>query len=338
MARCGAIRLCRMKERNIAKRRQLLVYAVLPLAYVITGRLGLLLAVPPGYATAVFIPAGIAVGAMFIAGAATLWGTFLGSLLLNLWAGYSIAGQLTAVDTASALMIAFASVLQAGLGGTLLRRVIGYPAALDNPRELLFLLVLLPLFCLTSATLSLAAMWAIGAIRSDDLPSNWMTWWAGDTLGVLVGLPLLLVIFSEPRELWRSRVWPVVAPMLLCFALFIAIFIRVNSWEYEQSLFEFRLRSQQLADTMRGTLEEQRGFMEQLADAFLSRHEPVTREEFHGMVQTLLYRFPVIQAVEWAPAVQAADRAKFEAAQQAERPGFEMRERSPSGELRRAGD
>ena len=173
-------------ERKVAIGRRLLIFAVLPLAYVIAGRLGLLLAVPPGYATAVFIPAGIAVGAMFMAGASALSGIFIGSLLLNLWVGYSIAGRLSAVDTAAAVMIALASALQAAVGGSLLRRVIGYPAPLDNPRDLLFLLVLSPLFCPTSASLSLAGMWALGAVQSSDLPINWMTWWAGDTLGVLV--------------------------------------------------------------------------------------------------------------------------------------------------------
>jgi hypothetical protein len=37
-------------------RRQLLLNVALPLAYVICGRLGLLLAMPPGFATAVFLP------------------------------------------------------------------------------------------------------------------------------------------------------------------------------------------------------------------------------------------------------------------------------------------
>jgi PAS domain S-box-containing protein len=330
--------MLRMKHLKPAMARHLLIYAVLPLAYVITGRLGLLLAVPPGYATAVFVPAGIAVGAMFMAGASTLPGTFVGSLLLNLWVGYSITGQINAVDTAAAIVIALASALQAALGGSLLRRVIGYPAALDNPRDLLFLLVLSPLFCLTSASLSLAGTWALGAVQSGDLSINWMTWWAGDTLGVLVVLPLLLVLFAEPRDLWRSRIWPVAVPMLLCFGFFIAIFIRVNGWENDQSLFEFRLRSQQLADTMRATLEEQRGFLEQLSDSFVGRQQPVTRQEFRDLVHTLLHRFPIIQAVEWAPLVQSADRGKFEAAQRAEVPGFEVRQRAQSGELRSADD
>jgi PAS domain S-box-containing protein len=330
--------MLRMKLLKAAMARQLLIYAALPLAYVISGRLGLLLAVPPGYATAVFVPAGIAVGAMFVAGASTLPGTFLGSLLLNLWVGYAITGEINAVDTAAAIVIALASALQAALGGGLLRRVIGYPAALDNPRDLLFLLVLSPLFCLTSASLSLAGMWALGAVQSGDLSINWMTWWAGDTLGVLVVLPLLLMLFAAPRDLWRSRIWPVAVPMLLCFGLFIAIFIRVNGWENDQSLFEFRLRSQQLADTMRATLEEQRGFLEQLSDSFVGRQQPVTRQEFRDLVHTLMHRFPIIQAVEWAPLVQSADRGRFEAAQRAEVPGFEVRQRVQPGELRSADD
>ena len=326
-----------VKHLDATVRRRLLIYAVLPLAYVITGRVGLLLAVPPGYATAIFMPAGIAVGAMFMAGPSSLPGILIGSLLLNVWIGYAIADQFVPSSVATAFVIAVASTAQAALGGAVLRRVIGYPAALDNPRDLVRLLVLAPLFCVTSATLSLAAMWAIGAVRTGDLPSNWITWWAGDTLGV-VALPLLFVLAAEPRNLWRSRIWTVAVPMLLCFGLFVAIFIRVDSWENDQSLFEFRLRSEQFAGTLRATLEEQRGFLEQLSDAFVSRHQPVTRQEFRDLVQTLLQRFPIIQAVEWVPLVQSSDRASFEAAQRAEVPGFEVRQRGASGEMRAAVD
>ena len=123
-----------MNNAKTALPRSLLIYAVLPLAYVITGRLGLLLAVPPGYATAVFVPAGVAVGAMFMTGASSLPGIFFGSLLLNIWIGYAITDHVTLLSATAAVVIALASTLQAALGGFLLRRVIGYPAALDNPR------------------------------------------------------------------------------------------------------------------------------------------------------------------------------------------------------------
>jgi PAS domain S-box-containing protein len=215
----------RVERPSIAIRQRLLIYVALPLAYVIAGRLGLLLAVPPGYATAVFMPAGIAVGAMFVAGAFALPGIFVGSLLLNVWIGHSIAGQFEFVSLATALVIALASMLQAAIGGTALHRAIGYPAALDNPRDLLLFLSLSPLFCLTSASLSVSGMWALGAVQSSDLTINWMTWWVGDTLSVLVTLPLLFVLVAEPRSLWRSRVWSVAVPMLLFLGLFVAIFV-----------------------------------------------------------------------------------------------------------------
>src|SRR6516225_5893383 len=217
-------------------RRRLLIYAGLPLAYVITGRLGLLLAVPPGYATAVFAPAGIAVGAMFMAGPSTLPGIFIGSLLLNGWIGYSIAEHLTLVSAAAALVIALASTIQAALGGGVLRRAIGYPAPLDNPRDLVLLLLLAPLFCLTSASLSLAGMLALGVIWSGDLPSNWTTWWIGDALGVLVALPLLFVFAAEPRNLWRSRVSSVPRTALPCSGLSSAAFARLAGQADEHSM------------------------------------------------------------------------------------------------------
>ncbi|MBO0732923.1 MAG: CHASE domain-containing protein, partial [Methylocapsa sp.] len=318
--------------------RQLLIYAVMPIVYLISGRLALLLAVPPGYATAVFPPAGIAVAAMFMAGAATLPGTFLGAFLLNISLGYSVANRLDAISVAAALAIAFGHFLQAAVGGTALRHVIGYPAPLDNPRDLILFLALSPVFCLTSSSLSLSAMWALGAVRSSDLITNWVTWWVGDTLGVLVVSPLMLALMGQPRPLWRSRARFVAVPMMLCFALFTAVFIRLSGWENERSLREFQLRSQQLADAMKEAIEEQALYLEQLSAVFVNRNLVVSRQDFHDLVQKLRQRFPAIQAVEWAPRVMSSERRAFEAAQAADLPGFIIRERDSLDQLRPAGE
>src|SRR5262249_13350941 len=218
--------MVRRERGGVAARRQLLFYAALPIAYVVAGRLGLLLAVPPGYATAGFLPGGIAVAGTFMAGAATLPGTFLGSLLLNIWIGYSIAHRFELSGVAVALVIAAASTLQAAVGGAALRRVIGYPATFDSTRDLLLFLLLSALACVTSATLWLGGMWTLGIVAAADLPINWMTWWVGDALGVVVAMPLMLAFAGEPRPLWRSRIRFVAVPMIACFALFVAIFVR----------------------------------------------------------------------------------------------------------------
>jgi hypothetical protein len=71
--------------RSIAARRPSPAYVLLTVAYAVSGALALLLAVPPGFASPIFPPAGIAVAAMLIGGPTSLPWIFLGSFLLNLW-------------------------------------------------------------------------------------------------------------------------------------------------------------------------------------------------------------------------------------------------------------
>jgi hypothetical protein len=123
----------RLDLANRRAQRWLLLFAALPLVYIVTGRLGLLLAAPPGYATALFLPAGIAVTATFVAGATALPGTFLGSFLLNLWIGYLIVGRLNLTQIAAALVIAAGSMTQAAIGGIVLRRRLAIRRLLTTP-------------------------------------------------------------------------------------------------------------------------------------------------------------------------------------------------------------
>ena len=308
-----------------------IAYPMLTVAYTVSGKLGLMLAVPPGYASPIFAAAGIAVAAVMIAGRATLPWIFLGSFLLNLWTGY----QLAATRVAAAIIIAAASTLQAAGAGAMLRRAIGYPAPLDNGRDITRFLLLSPIGCLTSATLSLAGLSALGVVERPDLVTSWISWWIGDTLGVLVVLPLMLVAAGEPRALWRSRALPVAVPMLLFCALFAAIYVRVSKWEHDEGLLDLRLLSRQVVDEIHTGLEEEDVFLEQLERSF-SGPAPLSRSDFHHLAQNLLQRVPAIQAVKWAPRIDASQRAAFEAKQQADLPGFEIHEVDASGRTHRA--
>ena len=316
--------------------RSLVAGPLISLLYIASGRLGLLLAVPPGYATAIFPPAGIAAAAMLISGGASLPWTFLGSFALNIWVGH-IAGAPPAAALIAALLIAAASTIQAALTGGVLRRVVGYPLALDDGRQLARFLLLPPVCCLTSATLSVGGLWGLGVVTDATLLASWVAWWVGDTLGVLVMLPLALVLVGEPRALWRSRFRPVALPMLLFFGLFVAIFIRVSAWENDAQLLEFRLVSQKAFDKIRTRLEEQQVFLQQLERTF-SRDAPISRDDFAHLVQTMLRRYPMVQAIEWAPRVAAGERAAFEAAQRKTFPDFAIREIDPLGAPRRAAE
>src|SRR5690348_4161599 len=98
------------------KRGLSLVAAVLVIAvlYVATGTPALLLALPPGYATAIFPPAGIAVGVAFIRGRSLLPGVLLGSFGLNLWFNHSSVYPSYPASYIAAALVALASTLQAG--------------------------------------------------------------------------------------------------------------------------------------------------------------------------------------------------------------------------------
>ena len=324
-------------QREIEALASLRVGLSLTIAYIITGWLGLQLAVPPGYASAIFPPAGISAAAALIFGLTTLPWTFVGSLLLNLSVGYSVNRGFTALGLLAAIDIAVASTIQAGITGWVLRRAIDYPAPLDNSGDLRRFVLLSPVCCLVSATLALSGLWALGVVKAPDLLTSWISWWIGDTLGVVLVLPLMLVVAGEPRALWRSRIYSVALPILLFFGLFVAIFTRVSQWEHDASLLECRLTSQQVADKLRDALEEQGMFLDQLARS-MGRPPMPSRADFQNLVSGLLERFPTVQAVEWVPRVTAEERDAFEAAQQGDLPEFEIRQRDPTGRLVRAED
>ena len=101
---------------------------LLAVVYFVTGKLGLLLAVPPGYATAVWPPSGIALVGLLLLGPRHWPGVTLGSFCVNV--GLSFDASSTVAITKS-LAIAFSIALGAGMQGVagvwLLRRFIGWP-------------------------------------------------------------------------------------------------------------------------------------------------------------------------------------------------------------------
>ncbi|HEX5806572.1 MAG TPA: PAS domain S-box protein [Macromonas sp.] len=310
------------------------------LGYVLAGKLALMLALPPGYASAIFPPAGIAVAAALVGGRRSLPWSFLGSLLLNLWVAYASPQPISGLGLLAALVIALASVAQAAVGGWWLRRALGYPTAFDRAPDIARFLMLSPVICLISASLSVAGLTLLGILSEADWVTNWATWWLGDTLGVIVVAPLVLVVAGEPRALWRHREYSVAVPMLLAFTIFVFIFIRANHWEQEESLMEFRAQSQRVADQIQTQFDTQEFLLEELS-TFLSeekQHAP-SAEAFHRFITRSLTRFAELQSVDWAPRVERSQRHGFEAEQRRRVADYEIREIAAApGQLKRAAE
>lgn len=309
------------------------------IAYILTGKLALLLAIPPGYASAIFPPAGLAIAAVYMWGRSLFVWVLLGSALLDLWAGMGPSGAITGVGAMAAAIIAVASALQASLGGWLLRRMIGYPSSFDQVRELLSFMLLTPAICLISATLSVSGLHLLGLVDAEYLTANWLKWWVGDSLGVTVLFPILLIFFGEPRALWRSRRWTVALPMIGMLALSTSAFVKVSKWEQDDGLSVFQATARQFIARMHDSFHDQEFLISALA-GFMShdRTQALSSMEFRNFASSFSLPFPVLQAMEWAPLIRAERRTDFEAEQRRRmQDDFEIRERNAAGELVRAG-
>src|SRR5436309_1262492 len=123
--------------------------------YFVAGKLALLLAIPPGYATAVWPAAGIALAGTLVGGYRVWPGILLGSFLVNIGTSFdssTTAALLKSISLAAG--IGAGAALQAVAGAFLVRLFVGFPLRLDSERTVLkFLGLGGPLSCLVNATI-----------------------------------------------------------------------------------------------------------------------------------------------------------------------------------------
>ncbi|MHB8714013.1 MAG: MASE1 domain-containing protein [Trichloromonadaceae bacterium] len=225
---------------------------LLAVAYLVAGKLALLLAIPPGFATAVWPAAGIALAACLTWGNRVWPGIFLGSLLVNLGTGFDPSSAAALLHSlAVPAIIAAGASLQALCGALLVRRLVGFPLSLNRlPSMSLLLFIGGPCSCLIGATLGVTTLQLAGRIGEGLLLSNWGTWWLGDSLGVVVILPLAAAWSMElQRAQFRTRI-SVILPLLLALALTIGLFLHVRSAEWQNRQLIFSGQAEHLAQAI----------------------------------------------------------------------------------------
>lgn len=167
--------------------------AVLAIAYFTTGWIGLLVAVPPGYATAVWPPSGIALAGLLLWGPRVWPGIWLGSFLINAWVSYSATQTYLGVASlAVAASIAAGSTIQALLTAHLLRRWIGAGRIFTAGPATLGFAAVVGLCCVIAATWGVTTLRITGVVDYEKFLESWHTWWIGDVIGALVITPMLL--------------------------------------------------------------------------------------------------------------------------------------------------
>jgi integral membrane sensor domain MASE1 len=312
--------------------------SIIATAYWAIGKLALLLAIPPGYATAVWPPAGIALAAFLVYGTRVWPGVVLGSFLVNVWTAFDPTNVLSILQSlALPTSIGAGAALQAHVGACLVRRVMGCSMTLDRTHNVTRFLVLGgPVSCLVGATWGVTSLLVSGIVPWGNFFFTWWNWWVGDTIGVLVVSPLILMWTAEPRQVWRHRQLSVALPLCLAFGLVIVFFMYARTAEQARITRAFEEQARVMGNNLKESIN---GYLEVLhaIESYYASTDEISRPKFRTFVQRLFARHPGIQALSWDYLVPDTERAAYEeAVRQEGYPAFEITEQNAQGQLVRA--
>ncbi|MDF1795147.1 MAG: EAL domain-containing protein [Coxiellaceae bacterium] len=281
-------------------------------AYFVFGWLGLYFAVPPGFATSIWPPAGIAFAVLLIFGNRYWFAVWLGSMLTNLSVSYDSATMDTLWQSFSvASCIGLGAALQAVVGSTLVRKFIGYPDTLSSARSIiLYTLLAGPVACLLNASFSMLILWWFDVVVLADITRQWWMWWAGDTVGVFVFAPIVMAFFAYPRYAWRPRLYSVGIPLLCVYAIFFFVLLVLQRYEVVDASKSFKSRTSAIAYLFKRNFVDAEDTLTSL-QSFYDASREVTRKEFDTFTQRALMVHPSIQALSWNPVISNDQRNDY---------------------------
>ncbi|MGJ0486391.1 MAG: EAL domain-containing protein [Methylomicrobium sp.] len=286
---------------------------LLGFGYFLGGYFGTLLSIPPSHASPIWPAAGIAFAGVFTYGYKVIPGLLAGSFLTQIFSFIDAANPDTlGVSLSAGSVTSVASILQAGLGTWLTRRYVGVKNPLTDDRSILqFIALGGPVSCIVSASFGVGILFVQNVILLDNLPLSWLTWWIGDTIGVVIFAPLLLSFIGVLRNRQNMRLNWVAIPLIILSLLVIVIlhFGKYQEQKRISSLFDEHcsLLHNALQNELNRYIE-----INQNIKAFFDSSLRVSPEEFRNFTHPFLRDHADIQAMEWIPRISAAQRPAYE--------------------------
>lgn len=183
-------------------------FTLVALAYFITAKLGLMVPYKESIATLIWLPTGIAVGAIMRWGNVTVPAIYVAATLVNLSVG---------VPLITALVIACSNTLAPFLTAYLLKKS-SFNDSLIKQKDIGLMMGAALLGMLTSASGGILALYLSDLVATEKMISMWFIWWVGDTVGVLLVLPLVLNIGKNSMRVSKPQYYQLFG-WLVFFAL-----------------------------------------------------------------------------------------------------------------------
>ncbi len=283
-------------------------------AYYAAGYGGLALAIPPGFASAVWPASGVALAFVLVLKPHSAYlGIACASFLLNLGVLKSAESAITLNTLALPACIAIGAALQAGFGAFLYGKLVDESRDLvDSPQSVLrFLLVVAPISCLTAASVGVGSLYLFDIITANVTVFSWLTWWVGDAIGIMLFTPLLLALFSKSSLLSIQRKVVVIVPTVIVFLCVLGLFFL--SLEYQKRSAQSLINEEKewIGNTIAQRIFVSGGKFEAYK-AFYSGSESVTYQELYTFSKELLSNNSLVTAVGWSEEVTNQNRAQVE--------------------------
>lgn len=329
----------KLAARSLPEQPSLKLIMLVASIYLALGILGLIFAIPPGYASPIFPAAGFA-AAMMLWSNNRIWpAIWLASFVLNVGASLLYANLSFNVLAVSALL-ACGAALQAFIASSLVTSAIGKAwQDMELESDIVLCLLLAGGFaCVVSATVGVSVLYFSGVISSALYASSWWNWWVGDTLGVLIVMPIVLSVLYRNDIAWRYRINTVFFSMMAVLLIVASILGLSNYWERNLRKNEIKKQGESFQQ-----LILQRYIAHREAVAALSRLIEVAPDmsysQFEYFTRITLKDNADIAALSFNPYVRMHERKQFEQQMSviSSDKNYSIKERDPHGNLVVAG-
>jgi two-component system, sensor histidine kinase len=278
-------------------------------AYFITGYFSNLLLAIDSYAVAAWPPSGIAVASFLLWDRRAVVGITLGALVTNLVHLDNVTDALNWQILLQAITVATAAVFQAWLGAKIIVKVINAPLDLSSLKHSVqSLIVAGPVCCVISASVGTSLLLFNNMLPPHGIANNFIGWWIGDSIGVLIFTPLMLAAFNYSKIRHRLQV---ILPSLLVYIFISLSFYGVASVKKEKDMQRQEGKVVNVQAALNHKLEEVTAHLTLLATFFASSDDVNVNEFKQFTTKQLAYREEVI-AFAWLPALEKERRFTYQ--------------------------
>ncbi|MCW7491939.1 MASE1 domain-containing protein [Leptospira sp. 2 VSF19] len=293
------------------------------LIYLIAGKLSLTLSSIDGYSTPIWPPAGFALGFVLLFGNRVWFALFCGAYFTN-------TTHLPTLETLTQflisdpqnLTISLGNSTSALLGSFLLKKYSKSNLNIFQANEIMHFFVFAgPITALVSSVIGSLSLLYFKIIYFEFLFQTWITWWMGDTIGIIIFTPLMVLIYKwykGEEKLLRLIIFA--SATMSTFVFTLSIFFLTRNWEKEFIKYRIKSDGQIISAGIENRLLENLRVLKGLG-TFISLTNNLNRKYFEAFSKGFLTDSDSVTTLSWNPWISHSSRSTAEANLKIDYPG-----------------